>query len=146
FNDSESSQDVTSATDSAHVGILPAPPANPQIALDKSGPATATAGDKVAYVLTVTNPGNVAIPEPVTVTDDQCNGDPVTLIGKGVKKVRKIGAQGLRYRVNTSKLKLGVHRIVANITFTAGSGTKPKTLRMSFQRCAHKLLAPRFTG
>ena len=44
------------------------------------------------------------------------------------------------------RLKIGVHRLVVNITFQAGSGTRPKTIRLSFQRCAHKLAAPRFTG
>jgi hypothetical protein len=32
------------------------------------------------------------------------------------------------------------------VTFQQGSGTKPKTMRLSFQRCAKKLAAPRFTG
>jgi hypothetical protein len=32
------------------------------------------------------------------------------------------------------------------VTLQSGSGTKPKTFRLSFQRCAKKLVAPRFTG
>jgi hypothetical protein len=43
-------------------------------------------------------------------------------------------------------MRIGVHRLVASITFQRGSGTKAKTIRLSFQRCARKLAAPRFTG
>jgi hypothetical protein len=49
-------------------------------------------------------------------------------------------------RVNPAKMTTGVHRLVVNITFEASSGTKPKTFRLSFQRCAKKLAPPRFTG
>jgi uncharacterized repeat protein (TIGR01451 family) len=244
------STDVTSADDSANVTVLP-DAANPLIAIDKSGPATANAGDKVPYTLTVTNPGNVSFPEPVTVTDAQCNGAPVTLVsknndaspgaldpgdtwtytcsvqtlvtdksihnvanvtakdpagtsatatddattallapgqvvlgtrivpgraqllgptgcaskafsirvrgtkirsvkvtvdGKVIKRVKVLGSKTLKIRIDPSKLRVGVHRVVANVTFAKGSGTKPKTLRLSFQRCSKRLRAPRFTG
>src|SRR4029079_19688393 len=57
---------------------------HPAIAIDKTGPASATAGYKIAYVLTVTNPGDTSFGEStVKVADEQCNGDPVTLLGKG---------------------------------------------------------------
>jgi hypothetical protein len=224
---------------------------HPAIAIDKTGPASATAGDKIAYVLTVTNPGDTSFAEStVKVADEQCNGDPVTLLGKGgdtsggsldpgdvwtytcslqtaagdqnvenhatvqgtdelkqvvssadaattvlatqvvlgervtpgaarllgpsgcaakafnarirgskvatvtfvldgkvVKKVRNTkNAKVISFRVNPKKLRFGVHRLVVNVTFQAGSNTKPKTLRLSFQRCGKKLVAPRFTG
>jgi uncharacterized repeat protein (TIGR01451 family) len=226
---------------------------HPAIKIDKTGPATAQAGDKIAYVLTVTNPGDTSFAEStVVVTDQQCNGDPVTLLGKGgdaspgaldpgdtwtytcsvqtavgdqgvenhatvegkdelgkvvdsaaaattvlsqpaqvllperitpgtarllgatgcqsrafnarirgskiatvtfvldgkvVKKVKNTkNATQIAFRISPSKLRIGVHRLVVNITFQSGSGTKPKTLRLSFQRCAKKLIKPRFTG
>src|SRR5207247_9709487 len=57
---------------------------HPARAIDKTGPATAQAGDKISYVLTVTNPGDTSFAaDTVKVADEQCNGDPVTLIGKG---------------------------------------------------------------
>jgi uncharacterized repeat protein (TIGR01451 family) len=57
---------------------------HPAIKIAKTGPATAQAGDKIAYVLTVTNPGDTALADStVVITDAQCNGDPVTLLGKG---------------------------------------------------------------
>jgi hypothetical protein len=226
---------------------------HPAIAVDKSGPNTGQAGDKIGYVLSVTNPGDVGFAEStVTVTDTQCNGDAVALIGKGgdttptsldpgdvwtyscsvqtavgdqsVHNTATVGAtdvfgktvtaadsadttltqpaqlvlperivpgaakllgptgcvarafnarvrgtkiakvvffldgkkkatitkpnkKGLfQLRVNPKRLRIGIHRLVANITFQSGSGTKPKTIRLSFQRCAKKLAAPRFTG
>ncbi len=42
---------------------------DPQINVEKSGPDTAHAGDKVTYTFTVTNPGNIALSK-VTVSDD----------------------------------------------------------------------------
>jgi Domain of unknown function DUF11 len=226
---------------------------HPAIAIDKTGPATALAGDKVGYVLTVTNPGDTSLADPtVKVSDAQCNGDPVTLIGKGgdpspdtldpgdvwtyscsvrtavgdtaihnvatvtgcdrldkcvnaqdtadttltqpeqlvlpervtpgtarllgptgclakafnarvrgskiatvtfvldgkkVKTLTKPDRKGIfQLRVNPAKMKTGVHRLVVNVTFEANSGTRPRTLRLSFQRCAKKLAPPRFTG
>jgi hypothetical protein len=62
-------------------------------------------------------------------------------------------------RINPAKFKIGVHRIVATVIVndltitdtTGGSNTvtkqqPPRTFRISFQRCARKLAAPRFTG
>lgn len=226
---------------------------HPAIKIDKTGPATAEAGQKIPYVLTVTNPGDTSLAEStVVVSDPQCNGDPVTLLGKGgdaspgsldpgdvwtytcsvqtaagdtgvenhatvegsdvlgkvvdsaaaattvlsqpeqavlgarispgnarllgptgcqakafnarirgskiatvtfvldgkvVKKVKNTkNAKLIAFRINPENLRVGVHRLVVSITFQAGTGTKPKTLRLSFQRCAKKLVSPRFTG
>jgi uncharacterized repeat protein (TIGR01451 family) len=226
---------------------------HPAIKIEKTGPATAQAGDKIGYVLTVTNPGDEALADAtVKVTDAQCNGAPVQLIGKGgdaspgtldpgdvwtyscsvqtsvgdtavhntalvegadefgkvvdsssaadttlaqpsqivlpsrvvsgtakllgptgcaakafnarvkgtkiatvtfvldgkvVKRFKKPLASGsYALRINPTKLRLGVHRLVANVTFQSGTGTKPKTIRLSFQRCGKKLASPRFTG
>jgi hypothetical protein len=226
---------------------------HPVIKIDKTGPATAEAGQKIAYTLTVTNPGDTSFADPtVKVSDEQCNGDPVSLIGKGqdgspgsldpgdvwtytcslqtaagdqtvenhatvegkdvlgkvvnsasaattvlsqptqvvlgervtpgaarllgptgcqarafnarirgskvatatfvldgkvVKKIKNTkNAKVLSLRINPTKLRFGVHRLVVNVTFQAGSNTKPKQFRLSFQRCGKKLVAPRFTG
>ena len=51
-----------------------------------------------------------------------------------------------RVRVNPARLKIGVHRITATITYAAATKKRPETRRISFQRCARKLAAPRFTG
>jgi uncharacterized repeat protein (TIGR01451 family) len=69
------------------------------------------------------------------------------LDGKVLKRFTKLNASGLyAVRIDPAKLRIGVHRLVVNVTFQQGSATKPKTMRLSFQRCARKLAAPRFTG
>jgi hypothetical protein len=47
----------------------------PGIAIDKAGPANATAGDLLPYTLTVTNPGQESL-SGVAVTDQQCTTTP----------------------------------------------------------------------
>jgi hypothetical protein len=55
----------------------------PAIAIDKTGPATAVAGETLRYTLDVTNPGYVPFPAAsVRVTDPNCD-DPPDLVGKG---------------------------------------------------------------
>jgi hypothetical protein len=55
----------------------------PAIAIDKTGPATAVAGETLRYTLYVTNPGYVPFPAAsVRVTDPNCD-DPPELVGKG---------------------------------------------------------------
>ncbi len=70
-----------------------------------------------------------------------------TIDGKVVKSVKFAkGASSYRYRVAVSKLRFGHHRLVVKASFTKASGTKSKTLRLSFQRCGTQLVAPQFTG
>jgi hypothetical protein len=70
-----------------------------------------------------------------------------SLDGKVVKKVKNTkNAKVVAFRINPKKLRVGVHRLVVTVTFQSGSATKPKTFHLSFQRCAKKLVAPRFTG
>lgn len=66
------------------------------------------------------------------------------LDGKTVKTIRKGGL--FSARVNPQRLSLGVHRLVATVTFEASRHAKSRTLRVSFQRCGKRLIAPRFTG
>jgi Thrombospondin type 3 repeat len=66
------------------------------------------------------------------------------LDGKRIKTVRK--GSLFSARVNPQKLRLGVHRLVATVTFEASRHAKSRTLRASFQRCGKRLVAPRFTG
>jgi hypothetical protein len=54
----------------------------PAIAIDKTGPAVAEAGDTLRYTIYVTNPGDVPFPAvSVRVTDPTCD-DPPALVGK----------------------------------------------------------------
>jgi hypothetical protein len=69
------------------------------------------------------------------------------LDGKRVKAVASPRSnRSYSYRVNAAKLTLGGHTIAARVIFRAGSGTRAKTIRLSFQRCAKQLRAPSFTG
>jgi uncharacterized repeat protein (TIGR01451 family) len=57
-------------------------PGSPAIAIDKTGPATAQAGETLRYTLYVTNPGDLPFPEgSVRVTDPTCDAPP-SLVGK----------------------------------------------------------------
>jgi hypothetical protein len=64
--------------------------------------------------------------------------------GKKIKTVKK--GSLFSARVNPQKLSIGVHRLVATVTFQASRHAKSRTLRASFQRCGKRLIAPRFTG
>jgi hypothetical protein len=81
------------------------------------------------------------------------------LDGKKIKTLTKPNSgKTFVVRINPAKFKIGVHRIVATVvveTVTTNPDTgqvirrtaqKPRTFRISFQRCAKKLAAPRFTG
>ena len=70
-----------------------------------------------------------------------------TLDGKRLRTVTKRNAKGLyAVRINPSKFRVGVHRLVVRVTFQPNRNTAARTLRGAFQRCAKRLIAPRFTG
>jgi uncharacterized repeat protein (TIGR01451 family) len=231
---------------------------HPAVAIAKSGPATALAGDPILYTLTVTNPGDQALPAPtVAVTDPLCEAPPALqartrnggadpspntldpgdtwvytctvrtsstqtavdntahvvaqdshgkvvqadaaarttltkppvitppviippallaaarlqgpascaakafrvrvagtniasvrfyIDGKRVKTLKKPNS-GKKFAllISPSKYGKGVHHLKAVVTFLAGTRTKPRTLRMSFQRCPPHV-KPLFTG
>ena len=69
------------------------------------------------------------------------------LDGKQVKRiVAKGGQTAFALKVNPRKVGRGVHRVSARVVFAAGSRTAPRTLRLSFQRCARQVVTPQFTG
>jgi hypothetical protein len=60
-----------------YVTNAPEPADHPAIAIDKTGPATATARDLITYALEVTNPGDVSFAEQlVVVADPLCQAPP----------------------------------------------------------------------
>jgi hypothetical protein len=70
-----------------------------------------------------------------------------SLDGKTLKRLAKPNLRGsYAVRINPKSMRIGIHRLVATVTFKSGSGTKAKKLRLSFQRCARALADPRFTG
>ena len=69
------------------------------------------------------------------------------LDGRRVKTLTRKNFRGTyAVRIDPRHLRLGVHRLVATVTFQRGSATKAKTFRLAFQRCPRALRAPRFTG
>jgi hypothetical protein len=49
-------------------------------------------------------------------------------------------------RVRPKGLGLGFHRVTARVRFVGASKTAPRTLRLTFRRCARQTVSPRFTG
>jgi Prealbumin-like fold domain len=69
------------------------------------------------------------------------------LDGRQVKRiVAKRGRTAFALKVNPRKVARGVHRVNARVVFKAASQTAPRTLRLSFQRCARRIVTPQFTG
>jgi hypothetical protein len=59
---------------------------------------------------------------------------------------RRVAQRRLSARIRPARLGLGVHRVTARVVFRRASGTRARTLVLSFQRCARRVVAPRFTG
>lgn len=67
--------------------------------------------------------------------------------GRQVKRVdAKRGQRVFKLGITPTRFGKGIHRVTAKVVFATASGTKARTLRLSFQRCARQVLAPRFTG
>ena len=72
-----------------------------------------------------------------------------TLDGRVVRTLtRPNSGRNYRLPVNPRRLRNGVHRVVARTVFTRSSGTRARTLRVTFSRCARarRAAAPAFTG
>lgn len=63
---------------------------------------------------------------------------------KVLTKPNKKGGWSLS--VNMRKIAYGSHRVEAKVEFAKSSGTKTKTLRLSFSRCGANSVKPQFTG
>ena len=73
-----------------------------------------------------------------------------TLDGKVVRTLTRPNS-GSRYKlpVNAARLSRGTHRVLARTVFSSQSGTRPRTLRVTFSRCARRAVSPStpaFTG
>jgi hypothetical protein len=68
--------------------------------------------------------------------------------GHKVKTLTKPNAKGGAWKlpINIRKLGYGSHRLIAKVQFAKSSGTKARTLRLSFSRCASAAAQPKFTG
>jgi hypothetical protein len=66
--------------------------------------------------------------------------------GKVVDRFPNVISNTATLRVDPRDLGYGRHTVTARVTFKPGSGTKPRTLRLSFRRCRTKVTPPQFTG
>jgi hypothetical protein len=83
----------------------------------------------------------------VTVTGKQIRKVVFFLNGKRIKTLSKPNAgRAFRLPVRPGTLKRGTHHITATATFTKASGARPRTLRVTFLRCARAASSPQFTG
>jgi hypothetical protein len=68
--------------------------------------------------------------------------------GRKVKTLTKPNGKGGAFKLpmDVRKLAYGSHRVRAKVQFAKSSGTKAKTLRLSFSRCGGVAAQPKFTG
>jgi hypothetical protein len=70
-----------------------------------------------------------------------------TLDGNRVASLHKPSQAGtFSIRVNPTRYRVGVHKLVASVEFKPWTRAHSKVLRASFQRCSPRLAAPRFQG
>jgi ribosomal protein L23 len=72
----------------------------------------------------------------------------VTFYVDGEKRKRIVAKSGQRvFRVKVRPgSTVGVHRVTARVVFKASSGTKARTLRLSYRRCVRQVVTPQFAG
>jgi prealbumin domain-containing protein len=68
--------------------------------------------------------------------------------GRKVKTLTKPNGKGGAFKlpIDVRKLAYGSHRVRVKVQFAKSSGTKAKTLRLSFSRCGGVAAQPKFTG
>jgi hypothetical protein len=66
--------------------------------------------------------------------------------GRKVKTLTKAKGGAWKLPISVRKLGYGAHRVIAKVQFAKSSGTKAKTLRLSFSRCGGAAAQPKFTG
>jgi hypothetical protein len=69
------------------------------------------------------------------------------LDGRKVKRMdARNGQRVFKLSIDPTRYGKGIHRVNARVVFKTESGTDARTLRLSWQRCARQVVAPRFTG
>ena len=129
----------------------PAPPTAPP-----PGPPTAPQSGVSPVTGSSASPGSAKIKGPsgcvtknfnVTVTGKQIRRVVFRLNGKTIKTLTRPNAgRAFRLPVRPGTLKRGTHHITATTTFTRASGTRSRTLRVTFLRCSRSATSPQFTG
>jgi hypothetical protein len=86
-------------------------------------------------------------PFKVVVSGRQIQSVTFAMDGKVIRRLTKPNsASAYSLPVNPRKLRVGIHRVVARTIFRKQSGTKARTLRVTFSKCARSARSPAFTG
>jgi hypothetical protein len=82
-----------------------------------------------------------------TVTGRQIRRVTFFVRGHKVKTVTKADRSGRwTLKMRTSSLRRGANAVTARVEFTAASGTRARSLRITVTRCAAQTVQPQFTG
>ena len=92
--------------------------------------------------------GCAGAPFDVTVRGGEMRRVTFTIDGLAVRTLTRPN-RGVRFvqKVDPRRMSAGrVHRVTARVTFTRRSGTRARTLRVTFTRCARRAATPKFPG
>jgi hypothetical protein len=142
-------------TDSATVTVTVPPPLDPPTDRPPSPPASSQPdaqqilpAEIVSGTARLRGPsGCVVRPFKARVSGRRIARVTFWLDGRQVERiVAKRGQTTFALTVDPRKIGFGVHRVRARVVFASASRTAPRTMRLSFQRCARRAGTPRFTG
>jgi hypothetical protein len=135
----------------------PTPPTPPTTPPTGTPPAQTVATPQIKVSPTRITPGSANLRGPrgcpttnvvaATVSGKRIVKVTFYLDGKKIKTLTKPNKGGRWVLpVNVSRLAYGSHRVRARVQFAKSSGTKIKTMRVSFSRCGAAAAQPQFTG
>jgi hypothetical protein len=136
----------------------PTPPTEPPTNTPPATPPTSTPPAQIKVSPARVVPGSAKMKGPRVCTRSNAVAATVTgkrivkvtfyVDGRKVKTLTKPNGKGGAFKlpINVRKLGYGSHRLIAKVQFAKSSGTKARTLRLSFSRCASAAAQPKFTG
>jgi Prealbumin-like fold domain len=136
----------------------PTPPTEPPTNTPPATPPTSTPTAQIKVSPARVVPGSAKMKGPRVCTRSNAVAATVTgkrivkvtfyVDGRRVKTLTKPNGKGGAFKlpINVRKLGYGSHRLIAKVQFAKSSGTKARTLRLSFSRCASAAAQPKFTG
>jgi hypothetical protein len=140
-----------------YTGTPPATPGSPPSGSGTTGTTGQSPSPQIQVSPEMVRPGSAKLTGPKGCPDT--NAVAATVTGKRIVKVtfyvdnKKVKVLtkpnkkgGWSLSVNMRKIAYGSHRVVAKVEFAKSSGTKAKTLRLSFSRCGANSVKPQFTG
>jgi hypothetical protein len=133
------------------------PPGSPSTPASPASSGQTAPSPQIQVSPEIVRPGSAVIHGPNGCPDT--NAVAATVSGKRIvkvtfyvdhKKVKTLTkpnkSGGWSLSVNMRQIAYGSHRVEAKVEFAKSSGTKAKTLRLSFNRCGANNVRPQFTG